>query len=628
MKSLKLLVLLFIMVTVDSSLIGVTPIIVRAKDNGVIIVRSITDYLALVPMALKLNCPILLEGDVSEKTFLKYYPSSTTLKIDVKNATSYLDFTLSRSTSNTLIVANTTNVYKLTVISVFASRKLYPVFLVNKESELKSIAQRVGSKNLICFGVAERILKRQSVSYKLVDLDYFMKGLNDQVVQKELLTVGIVDDEFLPLIAYYVGARKCLVELLTLDELLNSKKLSNIIKEHGVKKLVLVASLNSLRKSPGKGNLVNIVYKSAIEAYGDRYLKVSVGVLSGVTFEDALAFTMRNLFYDRLIGQWKKRLVAIYMSEGMALAKKILRIATNANLTVNQVVSEKAKVNEYHEAVRVLSSGSLITYINLHGNPLAMSPMQIGPTLFSGIKYGRGVPYTSPTIVLTFSCDTVRFHYPYLREPEESIALSFIARGAVAYVGAATLEFSSGVEIDTAHTELILTLLFQGKELGEIIRIVNNLHIASNKDIEPHLAAYTVLLGDPLLRIKPTITERLCSLETIEPNKRYIIKVLTKTPVIYLEIPVNIKSDDIKKVEIIDRNIASWDFVEKLGEKSLICIFVTRELSLEVGDFEPGDTIKVKVVVKESEWILYLIPIVVIAVAVIIYLIEKRKSRL
>jgi len=337
---------------------------------------------------------------------------------------------------------------------------------------------------------------------------------------------------------------------------------------------------------------------------------------------------MRNLFYDRLIGQWKKRLVAIYMSEGMALAKKMLRIATNANLTVNQVVSEKAKVNEYYEAVRILSSGSLITYINLHGNPLAMSPMQIGPTLFSGIKYGRGVPYTSPTIVLTFSCDTVRFHYPYLREPEESIALSFIARGAVAYVGAATLEFSSGVEIDTAHTELILTLLFQGKELGEIIRIVNNLHIASNKDIEPHLAAYTVLLGDPLLRIKPMITERLCSLETVEPNKRYIIKVLTKTPVIYLEIPVNIKSDDIKKVEIIDRNIASWDFVEKLGEKSLICIFVTRELSLEVGDFEPGDTIKVKVVVKESEWILYLIPIVVIAIAVVIYLIEKKKSRL
>jgi len=229
--------------------------------------------------------------------------------------------------------------------------------------------------------------------------------------------------------------------------------------------------------------------------------------------------------------------------------------------------------------------------------------------------------------VLTFSCDTARFHEPYLKEPGESIALSFIARGAVAYVGAIALEFSSGIEIDTAHTELILTLLLQGKEIGDIIRIVNNLHIASNKDIKPHLAAYTVLLGDPLLRIKPLITTKLCLLKVIEPNKKYTIEVLAETPVIYLEIPVNVKSDDIKKVEVIDRNIASWSFVEKYGDKSLVCIFITRELSLEVGDFEPGDVIKVKVIIKESEWVIYLIPAIVVAIAIIIYLIERKKSR-
>lgn len=481
---------------------------------------------------------------------------------------------------------------------------------------------------MICFKVNEQFLKRWGISYKSVDLNYFVERLNDQAIRKEILAIGIINDEFLPLIAYYVGARKCLVELFTLDELLASKKLSNIIKELKIKKLILVASLNSLRKSPGEGNLINYVYKSAIEAYEDRYLKVSVGVLSGVTFKDALAFVMRNLFYEKLIGQWKKRLVAIYMSEGMALAKKIFRIAINASLTVDQVISENARSDEYNNAVRVLSSGSLITYINLHGNPLAMSPMQIGPILFSGIKYSRGIPYISPTIVLTFSCDTTRFHDPYLREPEESIALSFIARGAVAYVGAITLEFSSGIEIDTAHTELILVLLFQGRELGDTVRIVNNLHIASNKDKKPHLAAYTVLLGDPLLKIKPAITEKLYSLEIVEPNRRYLIKIVTKTPVIYLEVPVNIKSDDIKKVEIIDRNIATWNFVEKFGERSLICIFVTRELSLEVGDFEPGDTIKIKVIIKESEWILYLIPIIVIIIGIVIYLIERKKSRL
>jgi len=627
MNAARVLVLLLVISIANTDLINLTSA-VGSRKYEVIMVPNITDYLALTPLALELNCPLLLEGEVSEKTFLKYYPKSAILRVSVEEVDEYLELVLSHSVSNALIVTNTTNILELTVISVFASRNLYPVILIDKESKLRSIAQMISDKTLLCFNINEQLLRELGLNYKLVEIDYFEEALNDKVIRKDTLIVGIINDEFLPLIAYYAGARKCFIELFTLDELVNSRKLSNVIRERGIRRLTLIASLNSLRKSTGEGNLVNMVYKSAIDAYEGRYLKVSVGVLSGVTFEDALAFMMRNLFYNELVGSWKRRLAAIYMSEGMALAKKIFRIAINANLTVNQMVSEKAKVDEYVNATRVLSSGSLITYINLHGNPLAMSPMQIGPILLSGIKYSREIPYMSPSIVLTFSCDTARFHDPYLKDPSESIALSFIARGAVAYVGAITLEFSSGIEIDTAHTELILMLLLQGKELGDIVRIVNNLHIASNKNIKPHLAAYTVLLGDPSLSMKPVITEKLYSLETVESNKRYLVKILAETPVVYLEIPVSVKSEDIKKVEVIDRNIVSWSFIEKQGENSLISIFVTRELSLEVGDFEPGDTIKVKVIIKEPEWILYLIPVIIVFVAIIIYLIERRKSRL
>jgi len=594
---------------------------------GAILVPSLTDYLIAAPLAVKLGCPILIDGDVSKLTFLRYYSGPPAVKLNPASIESYVRAAAEWAPYDACVLVNASDVEVLTLASAYASLRQALLVLTRSPEDLQAVAGTSLAGTYVSVGVSERLLRELGLSYESLSPAQLASAVNREASEHEVMVIAIRGDELLPLAAYYCGLRRCLLKVMDIGELLRGGALAEAIRENRVRKLVLIASLSSLRRSPGEGNLVNAVYRAAIEAYGDRYLKVSIGVITGVGPEDALALMMRGAFYDRLTGPWRSRLAAVYMSEGMALAKKIFRIAEGAGVAVEHASVEGAGADDYRRGAEVLSRGGLVTYLNLHGNPLGMAPTMVGPFLLSGLELGRAPPYIPPTIVLTFSCATARFHDPYLKEPGQSIALAFVARGAAAYVGAITLEFSSGIEVDTAHTELILTLLLQGRELGDVVRIVNNLHIASNKDVKPHVAAYTVLIGDPLIRLEPVMPAKLCSVEVVEPNRRYVIKVLERTPVIYVEIPVAVKPDDIKKVEVMDRNLACWRYVERADKGSVVCIFATRELSLEVGDFEPGDVVKVRVVVKEAEWVVYAVAAVVVGVGAAIYLVERRRSR-
>ena len=604
-----------------------------STEKFAILVTNEKELLVATPIAVNLKIPILYRGKNSIQTFLKYYGSYKVISIRESSIFSYSLKLIKKFNikAKEAVLTSSKNQTVLILASLYATNKGIPLLVYDTEKEVVTNTKELphGIITISASNTLINYLKKRGFIVQAIPTSKIIEIYNSEVNSK-VLSLGLTNDPLSTLIPYYAVFRKSYVILCSKKDLSYGKMITSFIKHYNIKYLTVFVSFKNL-KYRGKleeGNLVNLIYKIVMDSYKDKYLKVAIGFISGINLEDALSFLMRNLYYNELIGEWRNNFLALYMTEGMALAKKIIRIAKKVNLRVYEASLSENQYDRYDIAVNLLKKGGLITYINLHGNPLGMSSSPFRGWVLTGIALSAPIPYITPTIVITFSCETAGFQAKYLVNPAESIALSFINRGAVAYIGAMTLEYSSGIEIDTAHAELIMTMLLQGYNIGEIIRIINNLHISSNSRIRPYLAAYTVLLGDPLFHLKPLLKEKLCQVIAIKENEKYEIKVLRNTPVFYAYIELPVSADRIKKVEIIGRNVVSWSYVERAGTSMCkVFVFATKELSLEAGDFMPGDTIKVNIIYKVPLWQFIMIIVTIVLSFVILGYILARKGR-
>jgi len=579
-------------------------------------------FLLAVPAAVKLGAPLLIESHPAEEAFLKYFSGQ---QVEVYG--DYLNASLALASRffsgiGKAVLAPSSNITALTLGSIYAAVEGAPLIAVETlDKNLKARLESLGFKKLFAVGVPTS----DGVLAKGVKSSDIIRYVNKMAQRPYLLAIGFKNDGMLPILAAYVGAKKCRV--LLLDNVRVDNRLTGFLREMKPSKIALVAAFETLKEGGEKG-LVAAFKKAVMKASGKRYLTASIGVLSAVDLASATAFLARNLFYDRLRGEWQGRLIAIYMDNAEALGEKITRIGALASLEREKLVLKEGGKGSYDEVSSILERGGVLTYINLHGNPLGMAPAQQGAFLLTGIGGPRPVPYIPPSIIITFSCKTMDFTESYMERAEDSIALSFISRGAVAYIGATELEYTVGIEGGTAYAELITTMVLSGEELGEIARVVDNLRMGFSEGEDRYRKAYTVLLGDPELSLKRAIS--MNGFRVVEESDRsFRIEMLKVMPVVYGKITVNHPVSSVDSIEVTGINIAGAAFIEESGQgKSTVFFYATKELTKDVGDLKPGNHFRVRLKLKTPYQLIYAVTgLLAIIIALIVVFKRMKKAR-
>lgn len=392
----------------------------------------------------------------------------------------------------------------------------------------------------------------------------------------------------------------------------SASELGQALKGIRPKSLVYVVSFDTLK---GKGN-IREVYKAAIKIDDDECFDASIGVVTATSISKLSIYMARYMLYQSILKHYPRKALLICMQDSVALSLKIERGLRYYGFTVEKLTDyRKGNLTRWH-VLRELKEPSIITYINLHGNPLGMAPTTTGPFLISSFLMPESLP---ATIIVTLSCETVDIYEEYVRDPRQSIALQFVSKGAIAYIGAMKIE-KSGDETSTGYPELIVQLCLQGYTLGEIVRIVNNIHICEIKGVDPWIRAYTVLLGDPDIRLSEFQAD--FEIRTLKPGEEYEIVFSRNCIAALIRLPI--KGEHIAKVSINLPALFTKRYIEREDGRLVLNLCLTRILTGDVGDFGPNTSLKVTILYKPSPLIYYVTYASIIVAIVVLMLFLRR----
>ena len=369
----------------------------------------------------------------------------------------------------------------------------------------------------------------------------------------------------------------------------------------------------------------------------DEFVDVPTGILTGLSANDVSVLICSSLVHSRVRERAEKRALILSITESIHLASKVRRELSYSNydsiLYSNEVGSENLTSDSAFDA---LGQSHVLTYLNLHGNPGAMALHTYGDL----VLHAGHIPPLSPSLVITFSCETARFSD--LSDPEHGISYSFIRSGAVAYVGARRLEYGAQ-ERSTAYPELyVYSLLRLNASIGEVVKVINNYHIYRTHSVEGRLdpvqAAYVVLIGDPALRMDfgGTSPPGFSISETEEGVFNLVL--MESSPLIYTRVDLG-RDFDRKRLDGIGIELqettlhllGTWAYVEELSNGSnLLHIFITSYTSAGFGDLQPDLSFEIRLMTKRP--LLQLIPylsmaaVVVIGLALFISQLRRREK--
>ncbi|WP_160680264.1 hypothetical protein [Clostridium sp. C8-1-8] len=202
----------------------------------------------------------------------------------------------------------------------------------------------------------------------------------------------------------------------------------------------------------------------------DRYIEIynklkptskqGIGVITGNTTGDISLFINRILYYNKLS-------TSKDVSYIDGLGTKNSTSYSDSGWNVNNIVLENYQDDKLNEKL------SNSKYINIftHG----------APKVLLGIK---DIPVLRASVVVTEACSTME------SLPNDSVAIDFISKGSVAYIGSLKIGGTSGVSGDT------YLLSSSSFTLGNLITL-NNDSIMDGNDKVPR----AVLLGDPSFKL-------------------------------------------------------------------------------------------------------------------------------
>ncbi len=421
------------------------------------------------------------------------------------------------------------------------------------------------------------------------------------------LVVGLKGDKLAELAAVYAGlteSRLAIVNSLT--------EVKDILRRKWASSIVYVISFDNLSKAG-----IDELYRPIIEAGGEKYLKAAVGIITGTSEACAWSLALRSYYYLEHQAAPSTSLL-VYMEDGALLAEKIARVLLREKVKITRLVAEQNLTRT--SMVDELKRSHGIVFINLHGNPWCMATRQVGPCLVTAHSIG---PVSTRAIIVTLSCKTCDIEEVGLAE--SSIAVSFVSKGALAYIGARKLEYTGLLETSTAYSELIVQALADGLTVGEAVRQVNNLHISESKTNKPWLAAYTCLLGDPDI----TVTEkREPAYEAKLLDSKLRITVRRETCCILARINVTFGEKEVK-LELRRPDLFVRTYYTRSPSGYVLNIFITRKISRELGDLAPGEIITFKVIRKMGTEaaiaIALTVALALLGLALVMKRVEKRK---
>lgn len=435
---------------------------------------------------------------------------------------------------------------------------------------------------------------------------------NIEIQGSNRLVVTFKDDTLSRLAAVYAGMSNA---YLLVAEDLNS--IRDAIKRYNVTSVVYVISSKNLIKIGFER-----LYKPVIEAYSDRFFHVNVGIITGYSDSCAVNFASRSLYYLTKGVNAQSALLA-YMEDTELLAEKIIRELNRSGISIyRKLVSFNEHGNLTRESlVDSLKQASGIVFINLHGNPYGMARTTTGPYVVTAHSLEE---VNSRNIVITLSCSTCNFNE--ILNPKNSIALAFISKGALAYIGARKVEYVGELETSTAFPELITYMLLRGYSLGSAVRWVNNIHIRAASSVDPWIAAYTCLLGDPDLRLLNATGQEDAAVKLNENEIR--VNILRETCCVVSRIEFPYAAEEVK-FELKNPDVRRVLFITKERGKYILNMFLTKKISKEVGDFKPGDVVIIKFYKKLSIFDLlpYAAATFIAFLAVILY-VKRRKRKI
>ncbi len=343
----------------------------------------------------------------------------------------------------------------------------------------------------------------------------------------------------------------------------------------------------------------------------DPYLDSSLGILTGDSIASPFIMLLSK---DAVSAGMMKNLRGISLLEDLPLARKVEFVGSLYGLD-SKIFHPDVKYSNltYKEVSKILSnSKGGVLYLNLHGNPYLMALRTDGNVVLTPSIVKSSKPLG--TVVMTLSCDTLRFQD--LRDPEESVAYSFLDAGSFAYIGATKVEFSIGSEAGTSYPDLVLMMALTGNTLGESVMAVNNLHIkdALENGMDPLDAVYEVLLGDPTLGLR----SGRVPYDLIEVSgDSYEVIVTRTTPVIYLRLPI----EGLKpRIKVDLPSVYSKWYPEDDG----LFLYVSTLSSSFSGYFKRG--MKIEIELRRWSDILVYLPYVAILLLIVLSLVLLLKG--
>lgn len=514
---------------------------------------------------------------------------------------------------DSIVMVNVENESLSVVASLIASALNHPLIMYENRIELEKL-KNLGVENVFTIGVGEDVVNKLKEYFNVQSIHDISEALafyNSMLSNSKTLTIALKNDELAFISALYAKAKKS--RFIIVDKIRKeNEELVNSLA--GIEKVILVSSFKNLKTERAYSKLLNILMKGGVD---EKYIEPAVALISGISKSHASIFAVRTLNSGRILRKLNRGQNLIFMDDSYSLTQKIIRIGRRAGLVPKTLYSVGKRGNiTTGNIINLLNNGNMLTYINLHGNPLGYGLTTYGPY----VLHAGHVSVIAPTIIVTLSCLTCDFDAEYLYSAKESIALKFVSAGALAYVGASRTEFTNEIEISTAYPELIVYLLTHGVTLGEAVRIINNIHIKEKK------GPYMYLIGDPDIVLDNINFEY--RVETVSGNELYRIEITNLTEVVYVKFIIDRNRDDIKKFEEDTPNIFKRIYVEKTSEgKYIVNVFMTKIFSSDVGDFKPGESIKLKIIYKPSLQMIVLTIALVAFSLVAVMLLLKRHSK-
>ncbi len=481
-----------------------------------------------------------------------------------------------------IVVENMSDALLTAAYACYAKIPIIPRKLMDEETIM--LLKRMGISHVTYTGEDSEFIKEIENYGFIINLKSALEILKDynSRTDSSRLVVTPLPDKFSYISPLYAALKKW--KLILLDNRGIRKGLTPLLISPP-EALIYIASPSYLSITSFS---IKELYRALIESSGTRYLLTRVGVISAVD-EQAVSVYILRLLLKMHTEKGSKKGLLVFMEDSLPLSLKIKEMMSKIyGFKCTVLYSEGSHGNI--TSVNLLSQFEedySIVYLNLHGNPMGMALNPQGPYVISAYSVQQEI---APLIIITLSCETLNFE---MRLPSESLlALKLISMGALAYVGAAKIELVSG-EVSTGYPELIIKMLLDGFTLGEAVRVVNNIRIGEMKRVEPWHRAYTILIGDPDLRISKRSRDE-CIVKV--KGKSVIVEVLKETPILFVKFPSPIAPERLSSIKCERPNVFIRTFIVKEKGKYYMYMYITRLYTSMIGDFKKGAIIRIDLI--------------------------------